>query len=150
MAVVATAAIVSLVGLAVAGPISEAIGTGAALVGAGLLSLGSTLAVLMSGVSDRGETLRAARVTPRKVSGRESHLTVELDEGKNREIRRLFVSVGHEVTRLTRIAFGPLQLGSLRPGTWRELATRSLVPSRALATREPHLPRRSIARSSVC
>ena len=82
----------------------------------------SALSSLMTGVVDRGETLQAARVTPRKVSGRESHLIVELKEGKNREIRRLFATIGHEVTRLTRIAFGPLHLGSLPSGAWRELA----------------------------
>jgi 23S rRNA pseudouridine2605 synthase len=81
----------------------------------------ASLATLLTGANDRGETLRAARVTPRKVSGRESHLTIELHEGKNREIRRLLASVGHEVTRLTRIGFGPLQLGRLPPGSWREI-----------------------------
>jgi 23S rRNA pseudouridine2605 synthase len=60
-------------------------------------------------------------VTPRKSSGRESHLLVTLREGKNREIRRLFEAVGHQVTRLKRISFGALSLGDLAPGQWREL-----------------------------
>jgi len=66
------------------------------------------------------ERLRAAHVTIRKASGRETHLIVELTEGKNREIRRLFAAVGHEVTRLHRIAFGEYELGDLQPGRWRE------------------------------
>jgi 23S rRNA pseudouridine2605 synthase len=66
------------------------------------------------------ERLRAAHVTIRKASGRETHLIVELAEGKNREIRRLFAAVGHEVTRLHRIAFGDYELGDLQPGRWRE------------------------------
>lgn len=58
----------------------------------------------------------------RKASGRESHLTVTLTEGKNREIRRLFESMGHEVTRLKRVSFGGLALGDLEPGQWREIS----------------------------
>jgi 23S rRNA pseudouridine2605 synthase len=68
--------------------------------------------------------LPAARVTLRKSSGRESHLTVELDEGKNRQVRRMFAAIGHEVTRLKRVRLGGLELGALEPGMWREV-TRS-------------------------
>jgi len=67
------------------------------------------------------ERLRASSVTIRKASGRETHLIVELTEGKNREIRRLFSAVGHEVTRLHRIAFGRYELGDLQPGRWIEI-----------------------------
>jgi len=67
------------------------------------------------------ERLAAARVDVRKASNRETHLIVELDEGKNREIRRLFEAAGHEVTRLHRVSFGEFELGSLQPGAWREV-----------------------------
>jgi 23S rRNA pseudouridine2605 synthase len=77
---------------------------------------------LTSGVSDRGERLAASAVTIRKASARESHLTVELREGRNREIRRLCAAVGHEVTRLKRVRLGGLDLGALEPGGWRELS----------------------------
>jgi 23S rRNA pseudouridine2605 synthase len=72
------------------------------------------------------ERLHAARVVVRKASGRESHLTVDLTEGKNREVRRLFESAGHEVTRLHRVAFGPIELGTLAPGRWRELTRQEI------------------------
>lgn len=66
--------------------------------------------------------LRASSVTILKRSNRETHLIVELTEGKNREIRRLFGAVEREVTRLLRVAYGPIELGSLQPGQWRELS----------------------------
>jgi 23S rRNA pseudouridine2605 synthase len=63
--------------------------------------------------------LRAAAARVIKRSRRETHMIVELTEGKNREIRRL---VGKDVTRLLRVAYGPIELGTLQPGTWREIS----------------------------
>jgi len=62
-----------------------------------------------------------AEITLRKASGRESHLIVQLRTGKNREVRRLFEGIGREVTRLKRVTFGGLELGSLEPGQWRDV-----------------------------
>ena len=67
------------------------------------------------------ERLAASRARIRKASGRETHLLVDLTEGKNREIRRLFGAVGHEVTRIHRIAFGEFELGNLPAGHWKEV-----------------------------
>ncbi len=63
---------------------------------------------------------RSVRVFSRQ--GRSTVLELELQEGKNREIRRLMARVGHKVLTLERVAFGPLTLGSLAPGRHRELA----------------------------
>ena len=75
--------------------------------------------------------LKAASARVIKRSRRETHLIVELTEGKNREIRRLVeTSSGRsasgakaDVTRLLRIAYGPIELGSLQPGKWREITS---------------------------
>jgi 23S rRNA pseudouridine2605 synthase len=78
--------------------------------------------VLTTGVRDRGETLAAASIDILKRSKRETHLIVQLTEGKNREIRRMLKAAGHEVTRLKRIAFGGIELGDLAPGKWRNVS----------------------------
>jgi 23S rRNA pseudouridine2605 synthase len=77
---------------------------------------------LTAGLLDRGEMLRAASIRIFKRSKRETHLFVELTEGRNREIRRMLKAAGREVTRLTRIAFGGIELGDLAPGKWRHLS----------------------------
>jgi 23S rRNA pseudouridine2605 synthase len=77
---------------------------------------------LETGIVDRGETLRAKEVTIRKASGRETHLIVALTEGRNREIRRMFAAIGHELTALARVAIGTIELGSVAAGAWREVS----------------------------
>ena len=77
---------------------------------------------LIRGVMSRGERIAAVDVTVRKRSKRESHLTVTLQEGKNREIRRLFGAIDHPVTQLRRVQFGGLELGTLAPGKWRRVS----------------------------
>jgi 23S rRNA pseudouridine2605 synthase len=112
----------------------------------------ATVAGLEDGVDitdarGRVERLSAARVELRKASGRESHLVVDLDEGKNREIRRLFESAGHEVTRLHRVAFGAIELGTLGPGEWRDVSAAELRATLGRAS-EAIAPRRATTRSS--
>jgi 23S rRNA pseudouridine2605 synthase len=83
-------------------------------------------ASLLDGVGAGANRMRAAAVRLLKTSGRESLLRVELLEGRNREVRRLFEAIGHEVTRLKRIQFGGLELKQLAPGEWRELGRSEL------------------------
>jgi 23S rRNA pseudouridine2605 synthase len=80
-----------------------------------------TLERAVNGVMGDGERLAASAVRARKLSGRESHLFVTLHEGRNRELRRLFKALGHEVNKLKRLAFGPIALGELESGKYREL-----------------------------
>ena len=65
--------------------------------------------------------LPAAHAVLRKHSARESHLIVELREGKNRQVRRMFDAIGHEVTRLKRVRLGGLELDAVEPGEFREV-----------------------------
>ncbi len=75
---------------------------------------------MQEGVQDDGEILRAREVEVRKKSKKESLLLLTLEEGKNREIRRLCLALGHEVRSLKRISFGSFPLEDLAPGAWRE------------------------------
>ncbi len=86
----------------------------------GRLSPGD-LRPLTAGIEQEGETLRAERV--RLVSSNNSHSVVELElgEGKNREVRRLFEAIGFEVERLQRTQIGRIKLGELPLGKYRIL-----------------------------
>jgi 23S rRNA pseudouridine2605 synthase len=84
------------------------------------------VAALRAGVISRGERLRPVSIVLRKASGRESHLTVEVRDGRNREVRRMFAAINREVTRLVRVRFGPLELGRLQPGEWRDVRAEEL------------------------
>ena len=64
---------------------------------------------------------RVAHVRPIKQHQQSTLLEVVLQEGHNREIRRILAQVGHKVLRLTRIAVGPVRLGKLAPGDFRRL-----------------------------
>lgn len=48
-------------------------------------------------------------------------LELTLHEGMNRQVRRMTAAVGHPTLRLVRMAIGPITLGDLQPGQWREL-----------------------------
>ena len=49
-------------------------------------------------------------------------MEITLREGKNREIRRILARLGHKVQHLRRIAIGPLRLGQLPSGAYRQLS----------------------------
>lgn len=51
----------------------------------------------------------------------DSWLSLELTEGKNRQVRRMTAAVGHPTLRLLRVRIGRFELGELPPGRWREL-----------------------------
>jgi 23S rRNA pseudouridine2605 synthase len=60
-------------------------------------------------------------------------LEIVLAEGRNREIRRMLAKIGHKVLQLRRVALGPIRLGDLPPGGYRELSRDELRALRSLA-----------------
>jgi 23S rRNA pseudouridine2605 synthase len=68
-----------------------------------------------------GEKLKAERAWLVTEGKAQSVVELELAEGKNREVRRLFESQGLKVKRLVRTQIGKIKLGELKPGRWRTL-----------------------------
>jgi 23S rRNA pseudouridine2605 synthase len=68
-----------------------------------------------------GGVLRAKRAEILRRGEKNTWLTVVLDEGKNRQIRRIFEALGIEVLRLVRVGIGPVALGELPKRGYREL-----------------------------
>jgi 23S rRNA pseudouridine2605 synthase len=80
------------------------------------------LEVLRRGVElPKGETLKAKHASLLRSGQKHSWLEILLDEGKNRQIRRMLDALGIEVLRLIRVSIGPLQLGDLAKGEHRLL-----------------------------
>jgi 23S rRNA pseudouridine2605 synthase/23S rRNA pseudouridine2604 synthase len=75
---------------------------------------------LRDGLPLMGTKTRPARIT--RISPR--RFRIVLQEGKNRQIRRMVRKVGNEVARLERKRFSSIKLGSLPPGKWRHLSRR--------------------------
>ncbi|HJV39167.1 MAG TPA: pseudouridine synthase [Geothrix sp.] len=59
-------------------------------------------------------------------------LKVTLTEGKNQQIRRMFAAVGHPVSKLRRVQFGPLADQFLKPGAWRFLSPQEIAAIKSL------------------
>jgi 23S rRNA pseudouridine2605 synthase/23S rRNA pseudouridine2604 synthase len=73
---------------------------------------------MSDGLPLMGTRTRPARIT--RLSAR--RFRIVLQEGKNRQIRRMVRKVGNEVTRLQRKRFAGIKLGNLAPGKWRHLS----------------------------
>jgi 23S rRNA pseudouridine2605 synthase len=79
------------------------------------------LAVLSLPMNIDGEMTQEAHVEVITAEAARTVLMIVIKEGKNRQIRKMCESAGLEVARLRRIAVGPLKLGMLKPGAWRDL-----------------------------
>lgn len=78
---------------------------------------------LESGLRDKGEWLRIKKQRIRSVDRKKNKtiLEITLNEGKNRQIRRMLDAIGHPVEKLKREQYGFLTLGHMKPGEYREL-----------------------------
>jgi 23S rRNA pseudouridine2605 synthase len=85
----------------------------------------ASVAALRRGIALEEGMARAARVS---VAGgsRGSTVHIVLNTGWKRQVRRMCAAVGLRVLRLRRVRLGPLELGRLRPGAWRDLTTREI------------------------
>jgi 23S rRNA pseudouridine2605 synthase len=105
-----------------------------------------TLARITAGVRVEGERLAADHVRVLEADNN-SWLELTLHEGKNHEVRRLMEAVGHPVSKLKRVAIGPVTIRGLNPGQFRHLTpqeVRALThgvrpPARRPAPGRPHL-----------
>jgi len=123
-----------------------------------------TLARITAGVRVEGERLAADHVRVLEADNN-SWLELTLHEGKNHEVRRLMEAVGHPVSKLKRVAIGPVTMRGLSPGQFRHLTAQEVralthgvrrgarPPARRPAPGRPPLaprvakpPRRSIPR----
>src|SRR5579863_1945081 len=92
---------------------------------AGRLSSGDVRRLLQGLAMDGG---RAAGARVRVLAGRHDRSVVDvtIHEGRNRQVRRMFETLGHPVLELTRTRFGPLKLGALPPGNVRGLTEKEV------------------------
>jgi 23S rRNA pseudouridine2605 synthase len=79
------------------------------------------LARLQTGIDIDGQRLAAVSACELRAGDRNAWLEIILDEGRNRQIRRLLAAVDLPVLRLVRVGIGGLTLGELPKGQWRPL-----------------------------
>ena len=107
------------------------------------------------GMPLEGRPMRPCRIervsgTPRKASGRKepgrkekvdaegnTWLRVTLSEGRTRQIRRMFELIGHPVSKLKRVAIGPIRDAALTPGAYRQLADAEVAALMRLSKKKP-------------
>jgi 23S rRNA pseudouridine2605 synthase len=103
---------------------------------------------LQRGITIEGKRTLPAEISRMKTTGKgaeegNSWFEVKLREGRTQQIRKMFQAVGHPVSKLRRVAIGPISDPKLTPGVWRELTTKEV---KMLATMQEPAPRRPARR----
>lgn len=104
----------------------------------------------------RGVTIDGRRTEPARVElgpGRyttHATLRITISEGRNRQVRRMFDSIGHPVDHLRRISIGPIKDPRLKVGYWRDLTTDEVAALKRVASRQavPHSARAEARRAT--
>lgn len=85
-----------------------------------------TVSRMRTGITVEGVRHRFQSVKLERSTGKNSILKIELTEGKNRQIKKVCRALGCPVSKLSRIAYGPIKLGALSPGDYRHLSQREV------------------------
>jgi 23S rRNA pseudouridine2605 synthase len=97
----------------------------------------------------KGVTIDGRRTAPAEVrvmpggGDRETHLTMTIREGRNRQVRNMFDAIGHPVNHLRRVAIGPIRDAALKLGQWRDLSASEVAALRKTAAASAPSPSRS-------
>ena len=100
---------------------------------------------LRKGMTFEGEEYRPAEISFTRKTENNTWFEVKISEGKNRQIRNMFVAINHPVLKLKRFAVGPVRLGRMEPGEWRFLKPKErqlLLAEVGLAPKPKPRPRR--------
>ena len=87
---------------------------------------------LQSGVMVDGKLTSPAKVVFLRKEAFASVLLITIHEGRNRQVRKMFEAVGHQVVSLKRVEFGPISLGKLPLGQWRKLTDSEIEKLKSL------------------
>ena len=88
---------------------------------------------LLDGMRLEDGSAAPAKVRVVRTSPAASELDITIHEGKNRQVRRMFEATEHPVVSLVRLRFGPIALGELKIGNWREATAREVAALHAIA-----------------
>ncbi|MEN9714620.1 MAG: hypothetical protein RJA35_87 [Actinomycetota bacterium] len=115
----------------------------------------ATLNQLLKGIELEDGFIAADKIRLLDAASDQSLVEIVLHSGRNRIVRRMFDAVGHPVVQLVRRSFGPIQLGSIRPGQVRELNKmeisallsaadgKTVRSPRPVANKQPQRPQRA-------
>src|SRR5439155_6378864 len=105
---------------------------------------------LRRGITIDGKRTLPCDITPIKTTGKtadegNSWWEVKLREGRTQQIRKMFQAVGHPVSKLRRVAIGPIADPKLSPSVWRELTKHEVKLLATMKEMKPAKPRRTAA-----
>ena len=87
--------------------------------------------MLRSGVMIDGRMTSPAAVRLIRYDSFSTELLITIHEGRNRQVRKMISAINHQVVRLRRVRFGPVQLGDLPSGMWRNLTQEEIEKLKA-------------------